>query len=77
MDTKSNTHTWPELAIGLYDALTDRNAEITYDFQNLELAVPSGTGSRGVDHANWKVNGVLKVRTRDLEGKDMEGSSAE
>ena len=30
------THTWPELAIGLYDKLTGRNAEIT--------AFPHGMG---------------------------------
>ena len=26
------TKTWPELAIGLYDCLTGRGAEITYDW---------------------------------------------
>jgi len=59
-----HTTSWPELAIGLYDKLTGRNAEITYHFENLEVWVPSGTGANA-DHANWKVNGVLKIRTKD------------
>jgi len=66
-DMSDNTHhttTWPELAIGLYDKLTGRNAEITYHFDHLEVAVPSGTGENA-HHAYWKVNGTLKISTRD------------
>jgi len=59
-----DTRTWPDLAIGLYDRLTGRNAEITYDFDDLELAVPSKAGD-GAAHATWKINGQLKIRTRD------------
>lgn len=59
-----HTTTWPELAIGLYDKLTGRNAEITYEFDNLEVAVPSGTGG-DAEHAHWKLNGTLRIRTRD------------
>lgn len=62
--TKDNgTQTWPELAIGLYDKLTGRNAEITYEMDNLEVWVPSGTGSD--EHAKWKLNGTVRIRTRD------------
>ena len=32
MTTEKGANTWPELAAGLYDALTCRKAEITYDF---------------------------------------------
>lgn len=59
--------TWPELAINLYDKLTGRGAEITYDFENLEVFVPSAVGSDN-GHARWKLNGSLKVRTRDQSG---------
>lgn len=61
-----NTHTtnWPDLAAALYDKLTGRNAEITYDFDNMELWVPSGTGDQA-QHAHWKLNGILKIRTQD------------
>ena len=55
---------WPELAIHLYDKLTGRNAEITYEADNMEIWVPSGTGD-DANHAKWKVNGTLKIRARD------------
>ena len=58
------TKTWPELAIGLYDKLTGRGAEITYDFDNFELHVPSKAGD-GAEHAVWRMNGKLKIRTSD------------
>ena len=59
-----HTKNWPELAIGLYDRLTGRNAEISYEFQNMEVKVPSGTGA-GAEHADWRLNGVMKIRTSD------------
>lgn len=58
------TKTWPELAIGLYDKLTGRGAEITYEFNNMEVWVPSRTGEDS-EHAKWRVNGGLTIRTRD------------
>lgn len=58
------TQTWPELAIGLYDKLTGRGAEITYQFDNFELDVPSRAGG-SAEHAKWRMNGTIKVRTRD------------
>lgn len=61
---KKGTQTWPELAIGLYDKLTGREAEITYEFEDFELFVPSRTGS-GADHAQWRMNGKLKISTQD------------
>ena len=56
--------TWPDLGIELYDKLTGRHAEITYEFENMEVWIPSGTGE-GVEQAKWKVNGILKIRSRD------------
>lgn len=67
MADKEHTTTWPELAIGLYDKLTGRNAEITYEMDNLEVWVPSGTGDNA-SHAQWKLNGTLRIRTRDGAG---------
>lgn len=62
--TKDDTQTWPELAIGLYDRLTGRQAEITYDFQDFEVLIPS-SASVDASHAKWKMNGIIKIRTRD------------
>lgn len=58
------TQTWPDLAIGLYDKLTGRNAEITYEFDEFELMVPS-SASKEANHAQWKMNGTIKIRTKD------------
>ncbi|MEM9885068.1 MAG: hypothetical protein AAF849_04185 [Bacteroidota bacterium] len=61
---ENKTTTWPELAIGLYDKLTGRGAEITYEFDNFELHVPSHAGENPT-HAKWKMSGSLKVRTAE------------
>ena len=60
-----HTTTWPDLAIGLYDRLTGRNAEITYDFADMHIKIPSGTGPQA-EHAEWVLSGTLRIRTRDL-----------
>lgn len=65
MSPSSSTRNWPELAVGLYDKLTDRNAEIAYQFENLELGVPDATGG-DVQHALWHMNGTLRVTTRNI-----------
>ena len=62
--TTEPTQTWPDLAIGLYDRLTGRGAEISYEMENLEVHVPSSVGESG-QHAKWVLNGQLRIRTRD------------
>jgi hypothetical protein len=62
--TPTETQTWPDLLIGLYDKLTGRGAEITYEFKNLEIQVPSSASADAV-HAPWKISGVVKIRTQD------------
>ena len=63
----NDTKTWPDLAIGLYDRLTGRGAEITYEFENFELLIPS-SASPDATHAKWRMSGILKIRTRDAAG---------
>jgi len=60
------TRTWPELAIGLYDRLTGRGATITYDFDDMEVHVPSKVGE-DAEHAHWRVDGTLKITTEEQE----------
>jgi hypothetical protein len=60
------TTTWPDLAIGLYDRLTGRNAEIVYEFEDMTVDVPSGTGD-DVEHANWRLDGTVRVTTRERD----------
>ena len=60
----SQATTWPDLAIGLYDKLTGRGAEITYEMHDLELSIPS-SASPDAGHATWRFNGTVKIRTKD------------
>lgn len=63
------THSWPELAAGLYDKLTGRGAEISYAFDNFELNVPSSTAD-DAPRASWRMNGTLKITTRNTDQQD-------
>ncbi|PSU30945.1 hypothetical protein [Photobacterium lutimaris] len=65
-DTNDNTTNWPELAGALYDKLTERHAELTYDFDHVEISVPSGAGDKP-EHSVWKVNGSISIRGRNLD----------
>ena len=62
----SETHTWPDLAIELYDKLTGRGAEITYNFANLEVCAPSSTQADSAQ-ARGKLNGTIVVSSRDIK----------
>ncbi len=64
MSDRAVTRTWPELALGLYDKLTGRDAEISYAFDEFELSIPSSTAA-DADHALWKMNGTLRISTRN------------
>lgn len=55
---------WPDLAMALWDGLTGRKAEITYNFENFDVSIPHHVGEN-VQHATWKLNGVLTIRTTD------------
>jgi hypothetical protein len=63
MDSQ-HTNSWPDLAVGLYERLTGRNAEIEYNFVDMHVKIPSGTGPKA-EHAEWVFSGTLKIRTRD------------
>ena len=66
MSNNQNTTNWPELAIGLYDKLTGRGAEISYAFDNLEFHVPSST-LVDAERAHWKMIGTLRISTKSLD----------
>lgn len=63
-DHQKETHTWPDLAIGLYDKLTGRGAEIHYKFDNLEVFVPASTSAEAAQ-ARWKLNGTVVISTKE------------
>lgn len=64
MAAENATQDWPELAIGLYDKLTGRNAEISYQFDDFELDIPDSTNA-DAKHAHWRMNGTLRISTCD------------
>ena len=61
--SSSETHNWPELAIGLYEHLTGKNAEIIYVFEDMKIQIPSGTGD-DARSAKWSFDGTLRIHTR-------------
>jgi hypothetical protein len=56
------TKNWPDLVAGLFEMLTGREAEITYEFDELQVGVPSRTGP-AAERAHWTLNGRLVIRT--------------
>ncbi len=66
MPEMNETNTWPELAIGLYDKLTGRNAEITYVFDDFQLGIPSSTAA-DAKQAVWKMSGSIRISTRSAD----------
>lgn len=62
--TIEETKNWPDLALGLYERLTGMGSEISYEFEDMEVQVPSKTGA-DAEHATWKLNGTIKVRTNN------------
>ncbi|RLS80620.1 MAG: hypothetical protein DWI02_05430 [Planctomycetota bacterium] len=66
--TTDHTTNWPDLAVGLYERLTEKNAVIAYEFLDMHVKIPSGTGP-AAEHAEWILNGTIKIRTeRTNEG---------
>lgn len=63
--SNEQTKNWPELAIGLYDRLTGSNAEISYEFVDMHVKIPSGTGPKA-EHAEWVFSGTIKIRTKNV-----------
>ena len=68
MPNEVHTTNWPDLAIGLFERLTGRNAEIIYEFDSMQIDVPSGTGPNA-EHARWVLNGTVKIRTSDGDSR--------
>lgn len=63
MENSNQIQTWPDLAAGLYDKLTGRNAAITYNFEDFDVNVPRKVGS--TETTKWTLNGKLTVSTNE------------
>ena len=64
MNDTPDKSTWPEFAIVLFDLLTGRKAELTWEFDDLRIYVPISAGA-DPEYAVWKVNGAIKLRARE------------
>ena len=64
MTNANEAQSWPDLAIGLYDKLTGRNAEISYSFDDFSLEIPSSTAA-DAKRATWKMSGTVRITTRN------------
>ena len=68
----TETTTWPELAVALFDGLTGRGAEIRYTFEDMTVQVPSKAGE-GQSHAKWVLDGTLSITTSQGKGSNNPG----
>ena len=59
--------TWPDLAEGFYERLTGRGATISYEFDDMFVEVPRGTGADS-PRAMWRLHGTVNIRTSE-EGR--------
>ena len=64
MNDKAEKATWPDFVIVLFDLLSGRKAEVTWEFQNLELHVPITTGGGPHPWDHWSVDLDWKRRLR-------------
>ncbi len=61
--TKTKEATWPDFAVGLYDKLSGRGTKITYEFDDLNVFIPSRLGDNS-DHFHWKMNGIIHISSQ-------------
>ena len=61
---------WANLLTDLFDRLTGKGAEISYNFQGLEIDIPRAAGPQGQElgSAKWVVNGRLTITARTQNG---------
>jgi hypothetical protein len=54
------------LLTDLFDRLTGKGAEISYNFERLEIDIPRAAGPQGQElcRAKWVVNGRLTITAR-------------
>jgi hypothetical protein len=63
--SQQNTQ-WTNLLTDLFDRLTGKGAEVSYNFERLEIDIPKAAGPQGQElgSAKWVVNGRLTITAR-------------
>lgn len=62
--TASETTTFVDLGMALYERLTGRGASIIYEFKDMLVEVPRDTGPDS-PRATWKLHGTLRITTEE------------
>lgn len=62
--TKTKEASWPDFAVGLYDKLSGRGSQITYEFDDLNVFIPAKLGDDS-DHFHWKMNGTIRISSEN------------
>jgi hypothetical protein len=54
---------WANLLTELFDRLTGKGTEVTYNFHNLEIDIPRAVGPQGseIGSAKWLINGRVAI----------------
>lgn len=50
-----------DMAIAIFDKISNLNAEVSFDFENMEVQLP---GKPNRPETQLKVNGTLRIRTK-------------
>ena len=66
MEGDAQTSSCADLGAALYERLHERDAKITYAFENLEVEVPGGPNQTGIP-ATWKINAAIQICTTQSE----------
>jgi hypothetical protein len=70
--SEEQTTQWANLLTDLFDRLTGKGAEISYNFERLEIDLPRAAGPQGQElgSAKWIVNGRLTITARTQTGSN-------
>jgi hypothetical protein len=57
---------WPQVVDNIFNNITGKNMEVTYDFDNLQINLPKVTGPDGilVGSAKCEINGKFLISTK-------------
>ena len=67
---EQNASKWSELIKELVDKLTGKDMAVTYEFDNLEIDMPSASaGGQEIGSAKWKINQQLEILRQSIIAK--------
>ncbi len=61
---------WSDLGRQLWQFLTNRDAALNYQFDDVVVEVPRDTGEEA-PRSTWRINGTLSITTSDNEARKI------